>query len=80
MHTCYCGCGLSVSLQESKKRFDDDEDFKKRAYEHVVLLQNGDPDIIKAWQLICDVSRKGTIVTSSEKRDHLEFMFVVCSL
>ena len=46
-------------LQASKKRFDDDEDFKKRAYEHVVLLQNGDPDIIKAWQLICDVSRKG---------------------
>ena len=53
---------LSLSLmQASKKRFDDDEDFKKRAYEHVVLLQNGDPDIIKAWQLICDVSRRGTL-------------------
>ena len=48
-------------MQASKKRFDDDEDFKKRAYEHVVLLQNGDPDIIKAWQLICDVSRRGTL-------------------
>lgn len=30
-----------------------------RAYEHVVMLQNSDPDIIKAWQLICDVSRRG---------------------
>ena len=40
-------------------RFDNEEDFKKRAYEHVVMLQNNNPDIIKAWQLICDVSRKG---------------------
>ena len=65
MHTCYYGCYFSVFLQESKKRFDDEEDFKKRAYEHVVLLQNGDPDIIKAWQLICDVSRKGTLSLSA---------------
>lgn len=51
-------------MQASKKRFDGDEGFKKRAYEHVVLLQNNDPDIIKAWQLICDVSRKGDCFVS----------------
>ncbi len=41
-------------------RFDSDEEFKKRAYSNVVCLQNHDPDVIRAWQLICDVSRKGT--------------------
>ena len=45
--------------KESKKRFDEDEDFKKRAYACVVKLQSFDPDIIKGWKLICDVSRKG---------------------
>jgi len=38
--------------------FDDDDDFKKRAYNHVVTLQAGDEKSIKAWQLICDVSRQ----------------------
>ena len=45
--------------QESKKRFDEDEDFKKRAYAAVVKLQNYDPDHVKAWNQICDESRKG---------------------
>jgi len=45
--------------QEAKIRFDSDEDFKKRAYACVVKLQAKEPDYIKAWQLICDVSRKG---------------------
>lgn len=45
--------------QESKKRFDDDAEFKKRAYERVVQLQNGETNVRKAWNLICDVSRKG---------------------
>lgn len=43
--------------KESKKRFDQDAEFKKRAYECVVKLQSKDPDFIKAWNLICDVSR-----------------------
>lgn len=38
-------------------RFDADETFKKRAYNCVVTLQSGEPKSIKAWQLICDVSR-----------------------
>jgi arginyl-tRNA synthetase len=34
-------------------RFDEDEAFKKRAYEAVVKLQNYDDNHIKAWNLIC---------------------------
>ena len=48
-------------LQESKTRFDADSEFKQRAYAAVVKLQSGDPEIHKAWALICDVSRKGTL-------------------
>ena len=50
---------LQAFYKESKKRFDDDAEFKKRAYECVVKLQSFDPEIIKGWKLICDVSRKG---------------------
>ncbi|KAH8295257.1 hypothetical protein KR018_009250, partial [Drosophila ironensis] len=49
---------LQMFYKESKKRFDEDEDFKKRAYSRVVSLQSGEPNSIKAWQLICNVSRK----------------------
>lgn len=49
---------LQAFYKESKKRFDEDEGFKKRAYLCVVQLQSKHPDIIKAWNLICDVSRK----------------------
>jgi arginyl-tRNA synthetase len=49
---------LQSFYKESKKRFDEDEKFKTRAYECVVKLQRYDPEIIKAWKLICDVSRK----------------------
>lgn len=48
---------LQAFYKESKKRFDDDAEFKKRAYECVVKLQSFDPEIIKGWKLICDVSR-----------------------
>jgi len=44
--------------KESKKRFDEDEAFKKRAYSCVVQLQAHNPEYIKAWNLICDVSRR----------------------
>ena len=47
------------SIQASKVRFDSEEDFKKRAYALVVKLQAHDPDIIKAWNLICDISKQG---------------------
>ncbi|XP_034655830.1 probable arginine--tRNA ligase, cytoplasmic isoform X1 [Drosophila subobscura] len=49
---------LQSFYKESKKRFDTDEEFKKRAYNRVVSLQNGEENSRKAWTLICDVSRK----------------------
>ncbi|XP_065143398.1 arginine--tRNA ligase, cytoplasmic [Paramisgurnus dabryanus] len=49
---------LQAFYKESKKRFDEDEEFKKRAYQCVVKLQSKEPDFIKGWKLICDVSRK----------------------
>lgn len=57
---------ICVTGQESKKRFDEDEDFKKRAYQCVVKLQSKEPEFIKAWNLICDVSRQGSHVRSPE--------------
>lgn len=49
---------LQAFYKESKTRFDEDEEFKKRAYDRVVKLQSGEERSTKAWQLICDVSRK----------------------
>lgn len=42
----------------SKKRFDEDLSFKKRAQLQVVRLQGGDEASLEAWQMICDISRK----------------------
>lgn len=44
--------------KESKLLFDSDNDFKKNAQQEVVALQGGDPKALKAWQIICDISRK----------------------
>ncbi|XP_011630540.1 arginine--tRNA ligase, cytoplasmic [Pogonomyrmex barbatus] len=49
---------LQTFYKESKTRFDEDEEFKKRAYECVIKLQAFEPDITKAWKMICDISRK----------------------
>ncbi|CAH0388165.1 unnamed protein product [Bemisia tabaci] len=49
---------LQAFYKESKQRFDEDPEFKKRAYSCVVKLQSFEPESTKAWQLICDVSRK----------------------
>jgi len=49
---------LQEFYKASKKRFDEDEVFKKRAYQRVVQLQGGDADVLKAWGMICDASRK----------------------
>jgi arginyl-tRNA synthetase len=42
----------------SKKRFDEDADFKKRAQNEVVALQRGDAEALKAWKMICRISEK----------------------
>ena len=48
---------LETFYVSAKKRFDVDEEFKKRSQEAVVKLQGGDAQSLKAWQMICDVSR-----------------------
>jgi len=48
---------LMSFYKQSKARFDSDEAFKARAYECVVKLQAHEADYLKAWKLICDVSR-----------------------
>lgn len=48
---------LQAFYRESKKRFDEDGDFKKRAYEAVVKLQAHDPVHIKGWEEICTISK-----------------------
>lgn len=49
---------LQTFYKESKALFDTDPEFKKRAYDRVVRLQSGDEQCTKAWNLICDVSRR----------------------
>lgn len=44
--------------RKSKERFDQDEGFKSRARQSVVALQSGDPLALKAWEMICHISRK----------------------
>ncbi len=55
------GADLPLLMQwyrASKKRFDEDADFKKRAQLEVVKLQKGDSASRLAWQAICAISRK----------------------
>lgn len=43
--------------KESKKRFDEDIDFKKTSQLEVVKLQQGDVEALQAWKIICNISR-----------------------
>lgn len=49
---------LVIWYKASKKRFDEEPEFKKRAQLEVVALQQGQPKARKAWEIICDISRK----------------------
>mmetsp|Transcript_26193 Transcript_26193/g.33958 ORF Transcript_26193/g.33958 Transcript_26193/m.33958 type:complete len:658 (+) Transcript_26193:86-2059(+) len=49
---------LVVFYKQAKARFDEDDDFKTRSREEVVKLQSGDEENLKAWNLLCEVSRK----------------------
>ncbi|GFR83245.1 arginine--tRNA ligase, cytoplasmic [Elysia marginata] len=51
---------LQEFYRESKVRFDNDEVFKRRAYECVVKLQAKDPFYYSAWKIIYDISMKET--------------------
>ena len=45
--------------RESKKVFDEDPEFKKRAQIQVVSLQGGEKEALAAWEKIREISRKG---------------------
>lgn len=45
--------------RESKKVFDEDPEFKKRAQLQVVSLQGGEKEALAAWEKIREISRKG---------------------
>ena len=49
---------LQSFYQNAKKRFDSDDEFKKKAHENVVKLQGGDENCRAAWKMLCDVSRQ----------------------
>ncbi|MEM8638743.1 MAG: arginine--tRNA ligase [Cyanobacteria bacterium P01_G01_bin.54] len=49
---------LVTFYKKAKQRFDEDEDFKATAREAVVRLQAGDDESRRAWQLLCDQSRR----------------------
>ncbi|MEM7795871.1 MAG: arginine--tRNA ligase [Cyanobacteria bacterium P01_C01_bin.118] len=49
---------LVTFYKQAKKRFDEDEDFKATSREAVVDLQSGEESARKAWQLLCEQSRK----------------------
>lgn len=42
----------------AKKTFDEDAEFKKQSQLEVVKLQQGELEALKAWQVICEISRK----------------------
>ena len=49
---------LVAFYRQAKARFDADEAFQSRSREEVVKLQGGDPVARRAWQLLCDQSRR----------------------
>lgn len=48
---------LVLLYKAAKKRFDEDDEFKKRAREGVVKLQSGNPEELAAWESLCAASR-----------------------
>ncbi len=49
---------LVAFYKQAKQRFDEDETFKETARNQVVKLQAGDEVTRRAWQLLCDQSRR----------------------
>lgn len=49
---------LVTFYKQAKARFDEDETFKETARQEVVKLQSGDETSRKAWQLLCNQSRR----------------------
>jgi arginyl-tRNA synthetase len=49
---------LVALYKKAKQRFDEDPEFQEAARKEVVKLQAKDPDTMKAWNLLCDQSRR----------------------
>lgn len=49
---------LMAWYRASKVQFDENAAFKTRARQAVVKLQGGDPEALKGWEMICEISRK----------------------
>lgn len=49
---------LVTFYRQAKQRFDEDETFKETSRQEVVKLQSGDPDSRRAWELLCNQSRR----------------------
>lgn len=49
---------LNEFYKAAKKRFDMEPEFKKQSQETVVLLQSGNEECLKAWKIICEISRQ----------------------
>lgn len=49
---------VSTVHRASKLRFDAEEDFKTRARAAVTKLQGGDKEMLAAWKLLCEISRR----------------------
>jgi arginyl-tRNA synthetase len=49
---------LSTFYREAKQRFDADAAFQEAARQAVVQLQAEDPDTLKAWKIVCELSKR----------------------
>ncbi len=49
---------LVTLYRKAKQRFDEDENFRETARQEVVRLQAGAEDTLRAWQLLCEQSRR----------------------
>ncbi|KKZ09968.1 MAG: arginyl-tRNA synthetase [Candidatus Synechococcus spongiarum 15L] len=49
---------LVAFYRQAKERFDEDEAFQEQSRREVVNLQAGEPESLRAWQLLCQQSRK----------------------
>lgn len=48
---------LVTCYKAAKKLFDEDLEFKKASQLEVVELQSGNPETLKIWEIICEISR-----------------------
>ncbi len=49
---------LVVFYKQAKQRFDEDQAFQDTARAEVTKLQSGDEETLRAWRLLCDLSRR----------------------